>query len=333
MTQRTVTGTVYKPDGTPWAEGYVKFELDKGFSTASLVVPEYEVSELLDALGQFSVSLEIPDTGTATYIVTLPDEKRYVVYLGAGADTDLQTILTISTTSVEQSDLQTLMDAHVASPAAHTTLATLAVTGAASFGDTVGGDYVSINATTGTLSLVGGATTFKDLLQSLIGQKLESPSSDVTLNAAEGTLTFEDSSTILDYVIMNIQMGHDWKIGSTIYPHLHWWQASADIPNWLIQYRWQVEGTAKTTAWSPLAYTTHAFTYVSGTMNQITKFGAITPPVGASLSDIVQFRVVRDRTNVSTLFGVDPLNADVEAINFDIHYEIDGFGSGEEYIK
>lgn len=31
--------------------------------------------------------------------------------------------------------------------------------------------------------------------------------------------------------------------------------------------------------------------------------------------------------------GTDTLNASAEALNFDIHYEIDGFGSNSEYTK
>ena len=89
-----------------------------------------------------------------------------------------------------------------------------------------------------------------------------------------------------------------------------------------------------TTAWTSQAYTGHAFTYTSGTLNQITQMGTITPPPGCGISDIVQIRVLRDNDNDSTLFaGADPLAADVDAVNFDVHIEIDSFGSNQEYVK
>lgn len=203
------------------------------------------------------------------------------------------------------------------------------------FGNVGAGNYIDIDTTSGNLRLLGDATAFRDLLQSLIGQRLESPSSDIVQNSAEGTLTFKDSATLLDYATMNIQLNHDWLIGSDIYPHLHWFQASANVPNWLIQYRWQIQGEAKTTAWTDVPYDDHVFTYSAGTLNQITTFGAITPPAGAGLSDIVQFRVLRDADNDSEEFGTgaDPLSGSAEAVNFDIHYEIDGWGSDDEYVK
>jgi hypothetical protein len=203
----------------------------------------------------------------------------------------------------------------------------------ATIGDVSGGDYLEVEAD-GTLVLHGDATTFDDLLNMLIGQKLESPSSKITIDGAEGSLVFADSATLSDYVVMNVQMPHKWKIGSVVYPHIHWWQASASIPNWLMQYRWQDQGAAKTTAWTSVKWVSHAFTYVSGTLNQITAFGGLTPPANAGLSDIVQFRLIRDTANTSTLFsGADPLTGDANAVNFDIHVESDTLGSNEEYTK
>jgi hypothetical protein len=186
----------------------------------------------------------------------------------------------------------------------------------------------------GTLRLFGNATTYKDELYALVGQRLESPASDLALNLAEASVTFENGARITDYVTMDIQLNHDWAVGTPVYPHLHWWQASATLPNWLIQYRWQVNGGTKTTAWTSAARASEAFTYSSGTLNQITKFPTITPPSGSGLSDILQVRIIRDKINTSGLFGgSDGLAANVDAVSFDIHKKIDGFGSNEEYVK
>jgi hypothetical protein len=198
-----------------------------------------------------------------------------------------------------------------------------------------GTDYLSITGD-GTLKLNGAATVWDDLLTVLTGQRLESPSSRVTYNNAEGTIDFDNSTDVADYVVMNIQLSHKWKIGSVVYPHLHWWQPNANVPNWMIQYRWQVEGAAKTTAWTNLIRNAESFTYVNGTLNQITRFGAagITPPGGASLSDILQVRLIRDKTNSSGLFGgADTTGVTVSAESFDIHIEMDTLGSAQEYVK
>ena len=197
------------------------------------------------------------------------------------------------------------------------------------------GNQTTIEAD-GSLLFEGDASVYLDELGALTGQRLESPSSDIVLNIPEAAVTFETSARYpADYVVMPVQINHFWKEGSVVFPHLHWNQTTADTPNWLLGYRWQINGSAKTTAWTNLAHTTSVFTYVSGTLNQITPFANITPPVGFSpVSDILQLRLYRDYTNVSTLFaGTDPVGADVDAMSFDIHVQIDTVGSRGQYTK
>lgn len=185
----------------------------------------------------------------------------------------------------------------------------------------------------GHITLHGTATYFDDMLHALIGQRLESPSSDVVQAIAEGTVDFKKTATLADYVMMNVQLEHKRKNGAAIHPHLHWQQADATMPNWLIQYRYQQQGAVKTTAWTPLRWTVNAFDYVPATtLNQITEFGAIMPPAGDSESDILQVRLLRDTANASGLFaGADALNATASALSFDVHVECDRLGSDSEY--
>jgi hypothetical protein len=201
----------------------------------------------------------------------------------------------------------------------------------------LGGDgtinYVEIQDD-GTIRLYGEATTWYDLTTQLIGRRLESPSSKITQNNAEGSLTFANNTTLSDYVTMSPQLIHGWKIGSKPQPHFHWWQISSDVPNWMLQYRWQNNGSLKESSWTSLAYDNHAFTYVSGTLNQITGFPDITPPDEHGLSDVLQIRFLRDTGNASGLFaGADPSNTDEDAFSFDIHVEKDSLGSNEPFIK
>lgn len=187
----------------------------------------------------------------------------------------------------------------------------------------------------GTIHAVGAATMFKDLLQALIGQGLNNPGGRIVLNYAEATVQFANNTTLSDYVVMPIQVNHDWLLGSDLGPHVHWEQTSSDVPNWLIQHRWQKQGQAKTTAWTSAAWDSNAFTYTSGTFNQITGFPDITPPTGyGEVSDIVQVRLIRDVSNASGLFsGTDPIATAVQASSFDLHYEIDSYGSRLHYAK
>ncbi len=112
MGTRTVTGTIKHVDGIVWAGGIVKFQLLEPFETASEVQPEETHSETLDANGALTIALAVPDSGTASYLITLPDSNAYHVYLGAGAPTDLMTLITISSSEVAQDAVQTLIDAN-----------------------------------------------------------------------------------------------------------------------------------------------------------------------------------------------------------------------------
>lgn len=186
----------------------------------------------------------------------------------------------------------------------------------------------------GTIVSYGDATTWRDELHELTGENLESPSSQITLNASEGSITFSNSSDTTEFVIMNVQINHDWKMGTDIYPHLHYWQTSSNVANWLIEYRWQSNDQPKTTTWTRLAWDSTFFTYSSGTLNQIVSFGNISPPAGYGLSDIVQLKLIRDTNNDSGLFnGTDPEASAVDALSFDVHIQCDTLGSRQEYVK
>ena len=202
-----------------------------------------------------------------------------------------------------------------------------------SFGNLGGGNYTAFE-NDGTMKAYGDATCHLDELGPLIGYKLESPASHITYNLAEGTVTYDDACTLSDYIVIPFQLNHDRVAGSQIGPHIHWWQTSANVPNWLIQYRWQVNGQAKTTAWSSLARLSDVYTYAAGTLNQISIFSNLSPPDPESLSMIVQIRLYRDTTNASGLFaGADPLVGDVDVMQLDVHKIVDMLGSRSTYAK
>jgi len=201
------------------------------------------------------------------------------------------------------------------------------------FGDGGTTNYTKLE-TDGTMQAIGTATCFRDELNDLIKSASQNPSSHLVFDYIEGTLDFKDNCDLNDWSLMNVQINHDWKSGSDVEPHIHWFQKANNMPNWLIQYRWQKSCGAKTTSWTSVKYTTNACTYVSGTINQITSFGAITPPSGYGISDILQIRILRDTANASTLFaGADPYTGDAEAMSFDVHICVDMLGSRQLYVK
>ena len=174
---------------------------------------------------------------------------------------------------------------------------------------------------------------------------LQQSGSGISRNITEGTVdyaanaTYNATFTLSDAMYANIQLNHDKQLTASIYPHLHWLQAKDYSPNFLLQYRWQLNGGAKTTSWTSIKCNTLAFDYVSGTLNQISYSAAIPPLAGSTLSDIIQFRIFRDTTGANAKYTgtTCPYNtggdAIVPVIAFDIHFKVDSLGSTEEYAK
>jgi hypothetical protein len=207
--------------------------------------------------------------------------------------------------------------------------------GPSTFGDLVAGNYAEFEDD-GTLVFYGDATTWRDELGPLVGSRLESPGSDIVRNLAEATITFKATARYpTDFVVRTYQINHDWLLPSAVEFHIHWWQANAEAANWLIEYRWQMNGQAKTAAWTLVPLTSLIFSYSAGTLNQISDgVSTITPPANAGLSDIFQVKLYRDYTNASTVFsGAETSGLDIDAMMSDMHRRSDSLGSRQEYVK
>lgn len=193
-------------------------------------------------------------------------------------------------------------------------------------------NYTSFDSD-GTLHSNGNATTWRDEISDIL--LLKQTGSGVSINSSESTVEFTSSANLSDYLYVNVQLNHDRKLTSGIDPHIHWFQSSVKVPNFLLQYRWQVLGGTKVTSWTNLRCNYTAFTYTSGNLNQVcSPLNLLMPPVDTMVSDIVQFRILRDTTNASTLFtGTDPLTGIASLLSFDVHIECDTLGSKAEYTK
>ena len=171
-------------------------------------------------------------------------------------------------------------------------------------------------------------TFWDDITGSLAGRQLSSVAGKVSYDWAEAAITMEPGGDITvanDRIIFSIQIPHAAKADSTIYLHIHWEQAAASAYEFTVEYRVQGNGKAKTTTWTPVVVpvaTNSAFTYVSGTLNQITSLAAI-DLTGAGISATVQFRLVRS----------DAVTGDIRATFIDCHVEKDTPGSREQYRK
>jgi hypothetical protein len=130
-----------------------------------------------------------------------------------------------------------------------------------------------------------------------------------------------DTAEILYFII---QFPHRWKAGSDVFPHVHWRQSAAGVPVFKLDYKWYSIGEAV-----PAGFTTYTMdklvvTYSSGTIHQISNNPLPINGYGKGISSMMVCKLYRDDNVVA---------GDVLTDQFDLHIQIDGFGSTGEYTK
>lgn len=175
-----------------------------------------------------------------------------------------------------------------------------------------------------TLTLSSTATTYDDLFFPSHQLKKVGTTGKPDDDNVSMELLFPEDTT--ESVGMVVQLPHDWKQGSTIYPHIHWAEESADSVHWIMRYKWYNIGAAKPGTWTTYTIYHKSQTYVSGTIHQISNAWG-NPGIsgsGKTMSSVLVIKLYR---------GADNYTGDARFIQFDIHYERDGFGSKTEYSK
>jgi len=182
-------------------------------------------------------------------------------------------------------------------------------------------------ASTG-LAYIPSAYAWDDLRFGANVSGRQTAAGDVAINAASNSLTFEtgcDTNVTDDHVYGVAQMPHSWKVASSVYPHVHFWQDNADQTNlWYLRYKLATMGGAVGATWALVGPATNVVSYSSGTIHQMAKFPVAINMTGMGVSAIVDWKVYRDGT-----FGT----GDIEYKEFDLHYQIDGWGSDAEGSK
>lgn len=176
--------------------------------------------------------------------------------------------------------------------------------------------------------LIGVQNVWDDLVGSLIARRLESVIGRLQYNFDENAIIMQNNGDIgdnADRLMFNFQYPHAAIVDGVMNLHIHWEQVSSNIVGFTVQYRVQVNGQAKATAWTTataLSSADSVFPYVSGTLNQITRLATV-DLTGAGISATVQFRVAR----------TDGTAGDINAVFIDAHIQRDMVGSREEYVK
>lgn len=174
----------------------------------------------------------------------------------------------------------------------------------------------------GYLHFVGDARPWEDL-QFPFDLSHRGSNSYPTFNQDSIYYTFTVDSTSASKCIMYyvIQMPHKWAEGTKIYPHVHYkHETGVGTPKFIMKYKWYNVGGTTATGWkwyrmdktSGIDDKTHQMSYglngIDGT--------------GKGISSIIVFQLYLRDT---------PSN--VNAWQFDIHYQIDALGSRTETSK
>jgi len=188
-------------------------------------------------------------------------------------------------------------------------------------------NYFQVEAD-GTWVNKGDSTTWDDLVTSLIGLRLSSVAGKVNYNYDENAVVFQPGGSIanaVDRVIFSMQYPHASVVDGELRLHMHMEQPDATARQFTTQYRIQNNGSAKTTSWTTVIRNTTdnvAFTYVSGTLNQIIKLAEV-DMTGMGISSTIQFRLARTDSETGDILGTF----------VDSHVERDTHGSRQEYVK
>lgn len=128
-----------------------------------------------------------------------------------------------------------------------------------------------------------------------------------------------------DSLYCTVQMPHNWKEGTNIFPHIHWLTEDSNAGNivWTLEYSWQnYLGTFGASTIIEAVSTNSTLL-----KHNITGFSAIAG-TGKTISSILMIRISRNGPSASdTYAGLASL------IEFDIHYQIDSLGSATSTSK
>jgi hypothetical protein len=184
-------------------------------------------------------------------------------------------------------------------------------------------NYVSIDSS-GTLRLNGEATVWDDLRNPVTTTKLGSNSLPHFDETNVGYLFPKNDAAEILYGVC--QFPHSYKLGSRVYPHVHWVQGMSSKANYYIDYKWINLVGSTTGSFTTYAMLSTEYAWASNTtFHQLsTNTAGILGTGITSVSSIFLFKLYRNDNDYA---------GDALTYEFDIHYEMDSLGSNTEYSK
>lgn len=145
-----------------------------------------------------------------------------------------------------------------------------------------------------------------------------------------GTLAFAFDKTTDEMLYFETQIPHNYKLGTNLDAHIHWAPSDTGVGGvvWCLEYTIQYPNAAFGATTTDCARQIGSGTAYQHQLIDIEVIAGIT----GSISAVIIGRVFRD-ANSSEGKGTDDYDADAFGLSFDIHYQIDSFGSRQETMK
>lgn len=127
-----------------------------------------------------------------------------------------------------------------------------------------------------------------------------------------------------------VQLSHRYKEGTPIRPHIHWCRTANPGATDRTNVVWKLVYSFQSVNGNFLSGATNSITNYVATNNWSHQISAFTPITNANAT--ISAILVGSITRVST-DGGDTYDQDAGFLGFDIHHEVNGFGSDEETSK
>lgn len=135
-----------------------------------------------------------------------------------------------------------------------------------------------------------------------------------------------NGASITEEMSSSFEMPHTYKVGTDLRPHIHWCPSNTNSGS----VKWQLEVTTAGVGVAFPSTTTVTATQASDETDrahQVIEFDVI-DGTNINIGDITGFRLFRDPTD-----GADTYGSDAIFLSLGFHYEIDGDGSRQVFVK
>ena len=177
----------------------------------------------------------------------------------------------------------------------------------------------------GLVRLTNNAIAWDDMLSSA-NSAYQSGATDISTDDALGGKSFATSATTNaanDHLTFTFQTPHRRKSGTSLKPHIHFWQTNADQTNcWYAYYSFAAPGQTNSVE-VQVGPASNELAYAGGTLHQLASFPDI-DGTGKGISSILRYKLYR--------FGSRGTGS-ITVTDLDCHYQVDGFGSDTPTAK